>query len=277
MATIPVAKTSGQDPDLSYLWETLTEVNLDGAGIEIPGLSDRSVQATGTFGGTSIAMQGSNDGAIWAPLLDPQGNAVIFTAAGIKQIQELTQFVRPLLTGGAAVDVDVTLYALAGIARDESRAALHTLMSGEHLILPAVDEQATPTLAFGDGDTGFYQGTDDVIRVATAGTRRWEWNSTWFWAVIAGPGLQAVAASATVPSIVPNRNDANTGIGQSAVDNLSVIAGGLEALRAEDPADLAATETSLWLYDLDNAAIQQVTVGAADSGGAGFKVLRIPN
>lgn len=38
-----------------------------------------------------------------------------------------------------------------------------------------------------------------------------------------------------------------------------------------------ATQTALLLYDVDNNAIERVTVGAADSGGAGFKVLRIPN
>lgn len=40
---------------------------------------------------------------------------------------------------------------------------------------------------------------------------------------------------------------------------------------------VAAGETSLFLYDVDNATLERVTVGAADSGGAGFKVLRIPN
>jgi hypothetical protein len=31
------------------------------------------------------------------------------------------------------------------------------------------------------------------------------------------------------------------------------------------------------LYDKDNGTIQQVSVGADDSGGAGYKVLRIAN
>jgi hypothetical protein len=43
-----------------------------------------------------------------------------------------------------------------------------------------------------------------------------------------------------------------------------------------DPAP-AAGETAMYLYDADNATLERVTVGAADSGGAGFKVLRIPN
>lgn len=38
-----------------------------------------------------------------------------------------------------------------------------------------------------------------------------------------------------------------------------------------------ATHTRFLVYDVDNATLERVTVGAADSGGAGFKVLRIPN
>lgn len=42
-------------------------------------------------------------------------------------------------------------------------------------------------------------------------------------------------------------------------------------------ASATAGETDFLLYDVDNATLQRVTVGAADSGGAGFKLLRIPN
>jgi hypothetical protein len=38
-----------------------------------------------------------------------------------------------------------------------------------------------------------------------------------------------------------------------------------------------AGETALLLWDVDNGALERVTVGAADSGGVGYKVLRIPN
>lgn len=38
-----------------------------------------------------------------------------------------------------------------------------------------------------------------------------------------------------------------------------------------------AGETRFMLYDVDNATMERVTVGAADSGGSGYKVLRIPN
>ena len=36
-------------------------------------------------------------------------------------------------------------------------------------------------------------------------------------------------------------------------------------------------DTRMLLYDVDNATLERVTVGIADSGGAGFKLLRIPN
>lgn len=39
----------------------------------------------------------------------------------------------------------------------------------------------------------------------------------------------------------------------------------------------AAGETRFWLYDEDNGTMERVTVGIPDSGGAGFKLLRIPN
>jgi hypothetical protein len=38
-----------------------------------------------------------------------------------------------------------------------------------------------------------------------------------------------------------------------------------------------ATNTALMIYDVDNATLERVTVGSANSGGSGFKVLRIPN
>jgi hypothetical protein len=59
--------------------------------------------------------------------------------------------------------------------------------------------------------------------------------------------------------------------------SLSVKVTGAEALRVEDEATLGAGETSLWLYDDDNGQMEQVTVGAADSGGSGYKLLRISN
>lgn len=46
---------------------------------------------------------------------------------------------------------------------------------------------------------------------------------------------------------------------------------------AEFDMDTTAGNTRFLIYDVDNATLERVSVGAADSGGGGFKVLRIPN
>jgi hypothetical protein len=165
-----------------------------------------------------------------------------------------------------------------GTSKKETRAQLHALESGEHLLLPQVDEAATPTLAFGDGDTGFYESGDDTLKISVGGNLLWLINVGRISSSNSGhSALLREAPTATNPSLIPSQADFDTGVGRQGVDNLSLIAGGLEAIRVEDPADLGATETSLWLYDDDTGAIVQVTVGIDDSGGAGFKLLRIAN
>lgn len=54
---------------------------------------------------------------------------------------------------------------------------------------------------------------------------------------------------------------------------ISII--GAEVARFDNSA--VAGETRLMLYDVDNGTLERVSVGTADSGGVGFKVLRIPN
>ena len=47
--------------------------------------------------------------------------------------------------------------------------------------------------------------------------------------------------------------------------------------RARVDGTTTAGQTALLLWDVDNGTLERVTVGASDSGGTGFKVLRIPN
>jgi len=46
-------------------------------------------------------------------------------------------------------------------------------------------------------------------------------------------------------------------------------------LKVETEAD--DNMTGLWLYDGTTDSLQQVSVGANDSGGVGYRILRIPN
>lgn len=115
MATIPytINRTSNR---LVYIvvWEGLNDGD-DGTPFDVTtvpgaGSTDRSVQIVGTFGTSTVAFEGSNDGgANWVSLADPQGNAVEKTAASIEQILEYTRAVRPAVSGGTTADIDVYL------------------------------------------------------------------------------------------------------------------------------------------------------------------------
>jgi hypothetical protein len=95
-------------------WETLTNTNVDGQPYVFSGrYPDKSVQVFGTFGtGGTVKLQGTNEVTSptnWYPLLDPQGNEISITAAKIEQVLENTYQVRPYVTAGTGVDLDVYL------------------------------------------------------------------------------------------------------------------------------------------------------------------------
>lgn len=61
---------------------------------------DKTVQCTGTF--TSITIQGSNDGANWGTLSDPQGVDLVITVVNeVRGILENPIFIRPVSVGAA--------------------------------------------------------------------------------------------------------------------------------------------------------------------------------
>lgn len=66
-----------------------------------------SVQATGTFGGGTVKVQGSNDNTNWVDLKDTGGLAIEITGDGGAQFFSAYRYLRPLITGGSGDDVDV--------------------------------------------------------------------------------------------------------------------------------------------------------------------------
>jgi hypothetical protein len=112
MANITPTVTRSTDGGVNnvYLatWTALGNADV-GTQVAMSGASDRSVQIEGTFGGATVAVQGSNDGTNWQTLTDPQGNAISTTAAKLEQISELTRFIRVITTGGTGTNVNVNL------------------------------------------------------------------------------------------------------------------------------------------------------------------------
>lgn len=75
----------------------------DGAPVSYAEFSDRSIAFTGTFGGASVSLQGSNDltsPTNWFALTDYQGNSISKSSSALEGVEEPTVWVRPLVTGG---------------------------------------------------------------------------------------------------------------------------------------------------------------------------------
>ena len=92
-----------------------------------------------------------------------------------------------------------------------------------------------PSLSFGDGDSGFYESADDEIRVSLAGTYRWSYAGVQLHSsTAAGPAIRDEAATSTNPTLLPNRADADTGIGWGVADTLSLVAGSISAVQLKE-------------------------------------------
>ncbi len=67
------------------------------------GSADRSIHVHGTFSSTVITVVGSNElvtPTSLVALTDPLGNAISISAADIVQVQEVTNWIAPVATGG---------------------------------------------------------------------------------------------------------------------------------------------------------------------------------
>jgi hypothetical protein len=74
--------------------------------------TDRTVQISGTFGGATVTVEGSNDEAVaYATLNDLQGVTLSKTDVALEGIAELPRFTRPKTAGGTASEIVVTIIA----------------------------------------------------------------------------------------------------------------------------------------------------------------------
>ncbi len=66
------------------------------------------MHVTGTFGSGNVKLQGSNDGTNWVALDDVYGDTIaIANATTAVEFRTSAVYLRPLLSGGSAGDVDV--------------------------------------------------------------------------------------------------------------------------------------------------------------------------
>lgn len=104
-------------------------------------------------------------------------------------------------------------------------------------------------------------------------------NNTGAFRVLTAAGTSGGGLSMTsADNLALSNTVANKGlqISQAGASGLvQIFVDGVEVARFDKSS--TAGRVRFHIYDVDNATLEPVTVGAADSAGAGFKVLRIPN
>ncbi len=68
-----------------------------------------SVQITGTFGGATVAIQGSNDGTNFVTLKDVTNTAMSGGAAAYYEFETSALYIKPLITGGTGDTITITV------------------------------------------------------------------------------------------------------------------------------------------------------------------------
>lgn len=113
MADITLTRAPQGDKD-TITWATLTSANAAGSAYEPERTraAIAAVQFTGTFGGATAVLQGSNDGTNWVTLSDTLGTSISFTAAGYAELGTAMAYIRPSTSGGDGTqDIDCILVA----------------------------------------------------------------------------------------------------------------------------------------------------------------------
>ena len=125
-----------------------------------------------------------------------------------------------------------------------------------------------PSYSFtNDLNLGIYRKSADVLGFVTSGVERMTVSDSLV------TSIADFAVSALSKIYLDGGGD--TFFDEASANVARLRAGGEDVLQGDN--STTATQTRLMIYDVDNAQLERVTVGAADSGGAGFKVLRIPN
>lgn len=107
MATIQFSNT--RDGAIVVTWAAMAGTD-DGSPFRVPSSADLTFQVTGTFGGATCTLQGSNDGTNWNTLTAKSGTTgMAHTSAASSACNENPLFVRPLISGGSGSALAVVL------------------------------------------------------------------------------------------------------------------------------------------------------------------------
>jgi hypothetical protein len=199
------------------------------------------------------------------------------TATGVSELATQTEVNGN--TGGDRVVTSDVLNTWSGswtasgsdVYRAAGNVGIGVVSPTSKLHLPLENDAVTPTLAFGDGDTGFYEQVDDIISVSLAGVKQFHFNGNLIGGALTdSPAFINEAASATNPNLIPSQSDLDTGVGWVSADILALIAGGSEIARLSSTGVLIAPGYQLEIDKLaqDSALINFKATIDADATSA---------
>lgn len=110
MSTIQGNMTVVDNFRATGIWSGIAASGDVGTGIGMSDYPDRTVQVGGTFGSSTIIMEGSNDGTNWSALHDFAGNAISLTDTSLKLIAENPYQIRFRSTAGSAASLTVIVH-----------------------------------------------------------------------------------------------------------------------------------------------------------------------
>lgn len=93
-----------------YSWIGITESD-EGNPITVPShVRELAFQVTGTFGGGTFQLQGSNDGTNYIVLQDVAGTDVGSTTGKVWRIANMPKFIKPKATAGSSSSVNAYIH-----------------------------------------------------------------------------------------------------------------------------------------------------------------------
>lgn len=136
---------------------------------------------------------------------------------------------------------------------------------GGGMRFPSVNDPAEPTICLGDCDAGFYEESDDQIRVASAVNSQLasEYPGSW--------GLRQAATGPAVPTLIPKNTFQGSGIGAADDNEVSLIILANEVASARSTLGLPLTD----IGDLNQLRFPLMTGGspASDLGDYNYPSL----
>jgi hypothetical protein len=251
----------------AILLESGSSILIEGAGgIVLDGSGDIELD-TGQF----LAA----DGSASSPSYSFAGQPLVgFSTGGV------TNAVGLALGGVAQNTWEFTLGGISGVGSDRPSMRNVSATGTVPSLTPRNDDSNTGIGRNNPDELSLIAGAVEGIRVAESGGII---TNTIFGDLIttggggSGPVVKNEGATATNPVFCPNQADPDTGFTRSGINQSSIVNGGVEALRLRSTTATIAAHTNLFVFDYDNGQLEIVSVGAADSGGAGFKLLRIAN